>query len=137
MTRFMTTSGEDEELNIDVDDVLEIDLIGGEDSVDSSLPTPRLELVGMTSEEEILFIKRLVKKESGNESLPIYIVYGLDKMIAGYLDLELSNILEIKFVGSGKYILRLISEEGEIEILSPNLDDLEINRLINFIRVRG
>lgn len=127
-----------DELIIDSDDINEIDLV--EEEVDDSvysLPIPRLELIGMTSEEEIMFIKSIVEECPSDSSLPLYIVYGLDKILSGYLDLKLSNILELRFIGSNKYILSLTSDDGVIDILSPNLGDTEINRLINFIRVRG
>lgn len=121
----------------DNDDLIELDIIeDDEEKLDTSLPIPRLEIEGIISEEEVLFLKSKVFKSSKDTTLPLYIVFGLDRIMCGHLDLDLDNILELKFVGLNKYTLSLVSEQGSVEILSPDMGDLEISRLINFIRIR-
>ena len=138
MKEILNTEDNYEEIDLELEDDLEqIDLLGMEtDEVSSSLELPRLEIEGLTTEEEIRFLKNCVSKEPTDTTFPLYVIFGLDKLHSGYLDLDLEKILELRFVGCNRYILKLVSDEGSIEILSPQLGDLEIERLINFIRVR-
>ena len=120
---------------IDIYDLEEMDIVEEKKS-DSSLLLPRLEIEGVVTEEEIMFLKGKVSNNSDGSSLPLYVVFGMEKIKCGYLELSLDNILEIRFIGSNKYVLTLISEEGSVDILSPKLGELGISKLLNFIRVR-
>lgn len=115
-------------------DLIEIEIVEDEASV-SSLASPRLELEGVVSEEEILFLQTKICEKS-ETTLPLYIVYGLDKVLCGEFELSLSSILELRHVGSNHYTLTVYDEIGSVCILNPTSNDKEVNQLLNFIRVR-
>lgn len=115
------------------DDLLEIE-IDGEVESQSTLPSPRLELDGVLSEEELIFIKDLSNKSK--DGVPLYIIYGVDKLPCGQLDLSLENMLQLRYIGMSKYYLYLVNDESSVSILHPGAEDREINKLLNFIRIR-
>lgn len=115
------------------DDLLEIELDDEVES-ESSLPSPRFELDGVLSVEELVFIKDISSKSK--DGIPLYIIYGMDKLPCGSLDLKLDTILQLRYIGMSKYYLYLVNGNDSVSILHPGAEDREINQLLNFIRIR-
>lgn len=115
------------------DDLLEIE-IDDEVENESSLPSPRFELDGVLSEEELIFIKNISSKTENG--IPLYIIYGMDKLPCGSLDLKLDTMLQLRYIGMSKYYLYLVNGDDSVSILHPGAEDREINQLLNFVRVR-
>ena len=88
----------------------------------------------MLSEEELIFIKNISSKSKNG--IPLYIIYGMDKLPCGSLDLKLDTILQLRYIGMSKYYLYLVNDDDSVSILHPGAEDKEINQLLNFVRVR-
>lgn len=121
---------------MDMEELIEIDL-DVEEEVGITLPSPRLELDGVLSEQELLYIKSMMKEESP-ASLPLYMIYGSERIHCGFLKMDLDSMLQLKYIGMSKYFLYLVSENEEtIPLLNPNSEKNEILTMLNFIRIRG
>lgn len=119
----------------DIDDLDELDLFG--DSGESkTLPSIRLELDGISTEEELSFIKSKSSKDGVND-VPLYITFGLDTVYVCDVDLNIDLLLNLKFIGLNKYTLTLVHEGKRLEILKPNIDETDVEMLINFVRIGG
>lgn len=128
-----------EELIMDDFDVEEIsfdDEFSTEGVKTSSLPEPRLELEGVLIEEELIFIKDLCSENPNEDTLPLFVVFGKESIQAGNLNLELGNVLNLNYLGNSKYVLRLIGSGNSVELLSKNVKEEDVLRLLNFIKVR-
>lgn len=102
----------------------------------SKLSGARLELDGVLIEEELIFIKDSCDENPSEESLPLYIIFGTEKVLCGYLKLCLKSILDLRFLGNNKYIINLIDGEDVITLLTMESTELDVMRLLNFIKVR-
>ncbi len=118
----------------DIDDMDEISLLDDEES--SSLPSIRLELIGVTTEEEVEFIKSKSSND-GSNIVPLYIVFGLDRVKICDVDLTIDLLLNLKFIGLNKYTLTLVHNDKRLEILTPNISETSIEMLLNFVRIGG
>ena len=115
------------------EELIEID-IDSEDT-DLTLPSPRLELDGVLSDQELIYIKSLTEKKE-KDCLPLFIIYGTERIPCGTLGLNLDNILQLKYIGISKYFLYLVTEEESLAILNPKDEKNEILKMLNFIKIR-
>lgn len=120
--------------NYNSEDLDEISLLGEEES--SSLPSIRLELSGITTEEELAFIKQK-STSNGHNVLPLFVVFGLDMIHVCDVDLTIDLLLSLKYIGLNKYTLTLIHEDKRLEVLTPDISESSIEMLLNFIRIGG
>ena len=123
----------DEEL-LNIDDLDEIDISG--DGESNALPQLRLELDGITTEEELTFIKSKANSDALNQ-VPFFISFGLETVYVCDVDLDIDLLLNLKFIGLNKYTLTLVNGSRRLEILKPNIDEGSIEMLLNFVRIGG
>lgn len=122
--------------DFDVEEISFDDECSTEGVKTSSLPEPRLELEGVLIEEELVFIKDLCSENPNEDTLPLFVVFGKESIQAGNLNLELGNVLNLNYLGNSKYVLRLIGSGNSVELLSRNVKEEDVLRLLNFIKVR-
>lgn len=120
--------------NEDLDYLEEVNILGDEES--SSLPPVRLELDGISTEEELAFLKNKSVKDGANV-LPLHIVFGLDTVYVCDVDLTIDLLLNLKYIGLNKYTLTLVNDGRKLEILKPNIDESSVEMLLNFVRIGG
>lgn len=118
----------------DIDDLNELSLLGEEEN--NSLPPVRLELNGITTEEELAFIKQKATSH-GHNVIPLYVVFGLDILHVCDVDLTIELLLSLKYIGLNKYTLTIIHEGKRLEILKPDISESSIEMLLNFVRIGG
>lgn len=108
--------------------------MGDEES--SSLPPVRLELDGISTEEELAFLRNKAVKDGVNV-IPLYILFGLDTVYVCDVDLTIELLLNLKYIGLNKYTLTLVNDGRKLEILKPNIDESAVEMLLNFVRIGG
>lgn len=118
----------------DTDDLNELSILEEEES--NSLPPIRLELNGITTEEELSFIRQKSVSE-GHNVVPLYVVFGLDTLYICDVDLTIEFLLSLKYIGLNKYTLTLVHEDKKLEILKPDISESSIEMLLNFVRIGG
>lgn len=118
---------------MNMEELIEIDL-DSDDSIET-LPSPRLELDGVLSEQELYYIKSMTAKQDSGK-VPLYIIFGVEKIFCGNIGLTLDNILELKYIGINKYFLYLINNDETLAVLQPNDEKREIVKILNFIKIR-
>lgn len=128
---FDNAIGELEEIDLDF-----IDSTPNDKKSDSSSGYPRLELEGVLLEEELFFIKDLCSQEPNENTLPLYIVFGYENIMAGNLDLDLDTVLKLNYLGNGKYILKLMLEDNVVDLLTRDKKEEDVHKLLSFIRLR-
>lgn len=116
------------------DDIEE--LVLEDENLDKSLPPIRLELDGVSTEEEIKFIKSKGVLDADNP-VDLFIVYGLDLIPICKVDLNIDLLINLKYIGLNQYTLTLVNGDKKIEILKPNIDESAIEMLLNFVRIGG
>lgn len=117
-----------------VDDLIEIDFIGEGES--DSLPSIMLKLDGVSTEEELEFIRNKSCKEGANV-IPFYITFGLENVYVCDVDLTIDLLLNLKCIGLNHYTLVLKNGDKSVELLRPNIDEGSIEMLLNFVRIGG
>lgn len=128
---FDNAIGELEEIDLDF-----LDSTPNDNKSDSSSDYPRLELEGVLLEEELFFIKDLCSQEPNENTLPLYIVFGYENVMAGNLDLDLDTVLKLNYLGNGKYTLKLMTEDNVVDLLTRDKKEEDVHKLLNFIRLR-
>lgn len=128
---FDNVIGELEEIDLDF-----IDSTPNDKKSDSSSGYPRLELEGVLLEEELFFIKDLCSQEPNENTLPLYIVFGYENVMAGNLDLDLDTVLKLNYLGNGKYTLKLMLEDNVVDLLTRDKKEEDVHKLLSFIRLR-
>lgn len=128
---FDNAIGELEEIDLDF-----IDSTPNDKKSDSSSGYPRLELEGVLLEEELFFIKDLCSQEPNENTLPLYIVFGYENIMAGNLDLDLDTVLKLNYLGNGKYTLKLMLEDNVVDLLTRDKKEEDVHKLLSFIRLR-
>lgn len=128
---FDNAIGELEEIDLDF-----LDSTPNDNKSESSSDYPRLELEGVLLEEELFFIKDLCSQEPNENTLPLYIVFGCENVMAGNLDLDLDTVLKLNYLGNGKYTLKLMLEDNVVDLLTRDKKDEDVHKLLNFIRLR-
>lgn len=128
---FDNAIGELEEIDLDF-----IDSTPNDKKSDSSSGYPRLELEGVLLEEELFFIKDLCSQEPNENTLPLYIVFGCENVMAGNLDLDLDTVLKLNYLGNGKYTLKLMLEDNVVDLLTRDKKEEDVHKLLSFIRLR-
>ena len=128
---FDNVIGELEEIDLDF-----IDSTPNDKKSDSSSGYPRLELEGVLLEEELFFIKDLCSQEPNENTLPLYIVFGCENVMAGNLDLDLDTVLKLNYLGNGKYTLKLMLEDNVVDLLTRDKKEEDVHKLLSFIRLR-
>lgn len=128
---FDNAIGELEEIDLDF-----IDSTPNGKKSDSSSGYPRLELEGVLLEEELFFIKDLCSQEPNENTLPLYIVFGCENVMAGNLDLDLDTVLKLNYLGNGKYTLKLMLEDNVVDLLTRDKKEEDVHKLLSFIRLR-
>lgn len=128
---FDNAIGELEEIDLDF-----IDSTPNDKKSDSSSGYPRLELEGVLLEEELFFIKDLCSQEPNENTLPLYIVFGYENVMAGNLDLDLDTVLKLNYLGNGKYTLKLMLEDNVVDLLTRDKKEEDVHKLLSFIRLR-
>ena len=113
-----------------------LDSTPNDNKSDSSSDYPRLELEGVLLEEELFFIKDLCSQEPNENTLPLYIVFGCENVMAGNLDLDLDTVLKLNYLGNGKYTLKLMTEDNVVDLLTRDKKEEDVHKLLNFIRLR-
>lgn len=130
----------DDSVNDDLEEITFGDdgnfVAGTEESVVETLPTPRLELEGVLLEEELIFIRDNCSPEPNDSSLPLYVVFGFDSIKAGYLEMDLNTVLKFNYLGNSKYVMKLIGDGAEVELLSRDSKESDVMKLLNFIKLR-
>lgn len=119
---------------LDLDDLDELDILDEGES--NSLPPLRLELDGITTEEELTFIKSKANSDALNQ-VPFYISFGLETVYVCDVDLDIDLLLNLKFIGLNKYTLTLVNGDRKLDILKPDIDEGSIEMLLNFVRIGG
>lgn len=110
----------------------EIELVPSKETKD--YPSLRFELHGVTSQEELANLKN-ISCSSGEDTLPFYIVYGVERFPLNHLKLDLDTILTLRFINK-KYRLVIIDNGDSADILSHDSDEAFIQNIINFMKVR-
>lgn len=128
---FDNAIGELEEIDLDF-----LDSTPNDNKSDSPSDYPRLELEGVLLEEELFFIKDLCSQEPNENTLPLYIVFGCENVMAGNLDLDLDTVLKLNYLGNGKYTLKLMIEDNVVDLLTRDKKEEDVHKLLNFIRLR-
>ena len=128
---FDNAIGELEEIDLDF-----LDSTPNDNKSDSASDYPRLELEGVLLEEELFFIKDLCSQEPNENTLPLYIVFGCENVMAGNLDLDLDTVLKLNYLGNGKYTLKLMLEDNVVDLLTRDKKEEDVHKLLNFIRLR-
>lgn len=128
---FDNAIGELEEIDLDF-----IDSTPNDKKSNSSSGYPRLELEGVLLEEELFFIKDLCSQEPNENTLPLYIVFGCENVMAGNLDLDLDTVLKLNYLGNGKYTLKLMLEDNVVDLLTRDKKEEDVHKLLSFIRLR-
>lgn len=112
------------------------ELIIDDEGRNQSLPPIRLELDGISTEEEIQFVKSKAVIDSDNP-VDLFIVYGLDVIPLCKVDLNISLLMSLKYIGLNGYTLTLVNGDKRLEILKPNMNDSSVEMLLNFVRIGG
>lgn len=118
----------------EIDDLNEVSILEEEES--NSLPPIRLELNGITTEEELAFIRQKSTSD-GHNVVPLYVIFGLDTLKICDVDLTIDLLLSLKYIGLNKYTLTLVHEDKRLEILKPDISESSIEMLLNFVRIGG
>lgn len=121
--------------NNSIDELDELNIFDEGES--NSLPDIRLELDGVSTEEELVFIKSKASGTDAVNDVPFYISFGLDLVYVCKVDLTIDLLMNLKFIGLNHYTLVLIKGSKRVELLRPNIDDDSVEMLMNFIRIGG
>lgn len=124
-----------ENYNEVIDDLVELDIME-EEGESKSLPSIRLILDGVATEEELSFIRSKATSDGVNQ-IPFYVKFGLDSAYVCDVDLTIDLLLNLRFIGSNKYTLVLVNGDRQLEIIRPNIDEDSITMLLNFVRIGG